>query len=145
MHDPVQVLHDTLWLWWRETDGLGPARIARRAGVSPRTVQLGLKRAREAEAERQHRIVDPPDQPARDPRLVPLFPVVPFTPGSACSHHGPILWGSVLCCMVCHRSGLDGMAPGLQRSPATDPRPDPKPGEKTPGKLTRKEKRARRR
>jgi len=38
---------------------------------------------------------------------MPLFPVASFVPGSACPHHGPIREGSVLCCMVCHQSGLD--------------------------------------
>ena len=164
---PPLAVRDSLWSLWRDEDRLSVAQIARRAGRSVRTVQLGLKRARARarEAELNHRVtagtektqhdgkglnslgaladsVVKSSSPRRVPRLVPLFPVVPFTPGSACSHHGPIPWGSVLCCMVCHRSGLDGIAPGLQRSPATDPKPDPKPAATKPGKLTRKEKRA---
>ena len=32
----------------------------------------------------------------------------------------------MLCCMVCHCSGIDDH-PGLLRSPLTDPAPEPKP------------------
>lgn len=42
------------------------------------------------------------------PILMPLFPVGPLTPQSPCPHYGPIPIGSVLCCMVCHQSGVDG-------------------------------------
>ena len=61
----------------------------------------------------------------RSPRLVPLFPIGALTPQSACPHHGPIRAGSVFCCMVCSRSGVDDH-PALKRDPRTDPRPERK-------------------
>jgi hypothetical protein len=64
--------------------------------------------------------------------LEPLFPTggVPFTPASECPHAGPIPKGSVFCCMVCHKSGKDGIDPavpdGVVRLP-DDPKPPEKP------------------
>jgi hypothetical protein len=51
----------------------------------------------------------------QSPRLVPLFPVGSFTPGSVCGHYGPIERGSVFCCMICHNSGQDDH-PSLQNN-----------------------------
>ena len=58
----------------------------------------------------------------RLPVLVPLFPIPVFDPQSSCAHRGPIRRGSVLCCMVCHRSGIDGHS--LLRPSADDPKPE---------------------
>ena len=82
--------------------------------------------------------------PRRPPTLVPLFPVVPYSPQAACAHHGAIPDGSALCCMVCHRSGVDGH-PALQRDHRTDPAPERAPeAPAKPGKReTRKQRRAR--
>jgi len=76
-----------------------------------------------------------------DPPLVPLFPIDLLTPRSPCPHHGPIPNGTVLCCMVCHRSGVD-TRPALKRDPRTDPKPEPKTEVKPPAKLTRRERRS---
>ncbi|QEH38666.1 hypothetical protein OJF2_72720 [Aquisphaera giovannonii] len=84
---------------------------------------------------------------ADEVRLVPLFPVGPFTPTSRCPHHGPIPKGSDLCCMVCLQSGHDDH-PDLRRDPRTDPRPEPKRAGAEPARTsahgeTRKERRRR--
>jgi RNA polymerase sigma factor (sigma-70 family) len=63
---------------------------------------------------------------SRPPGLLPLFPIVSYTPRSACPHHGPIEPGSLLCCMVCHRSGMDEH-PAMRRDLRTEPAPDRKP------------------
>jgi len=55
--------------------------------------------------------------------LVPLFPVNGFTPESPCPHHGPLPEGSALCCMACHKSGMDDH-PAIRRDRRFDPRPD---------------------
>jgi hypothetical protein len=145
-------------------------QIARRNHLSCRQVQFGIARARKREEERlqssllrdsrkrdklykrnQGKITPTSlarqvwEDPQRLPRLVPLFPIDAFTPGSACPHHGPIRTGSVFCCMVCSRSGLDGH-PALERDPLTDPRPEPKaPAAARAGAVreTRKERRRR--
>lgn len=76
-----------------------------------------------------------------EPPLVPLFPVADFTPHAACPHHGPLPRGTVLCCMVCHKSGVD-FRPALKRDTASEPKPEPKPEPVKPKKLTRKERRS---
>jgi len=119
-------------------------KIARREGLGCRRIQHGVSRARErgnmsrtrdsvCSTNLQERNGKIPvsagrairDDPNRPPRLVPLFPIGAFTPGSACPHHGPIRSGSVFCCMVCSQSGKDDH-PALKRDPQTDPRPEHK-------------------
>ena len=124
--------------------GYSIKEIARREGVGCRRIQYGVSRAREhgslcctspgdsrhdqygrneqgtGTVEKARR-----DDPNRPPRLVPLFPVGPFTPQSACPHHGTIRSGSMFCCMVCSQSGIDDH-PALKRDPRTDPRPERK-------------------
>jgi len=119
--------------------GYTTAQIARSEHLSVRRIQHGVARARTSESKVQAR------KPIRPPRLVPLFPIGPFTPSSACPHHGPIPAGSVLCCMVCSRSGIDGH-PALKRDRLTDPQRDPKlsPVSAAAGPETRKERRKRR-
>jgi len=116
--------------------------IARREGLGCRRIQHGVSRARErgnlSRIREYHssnelhewngeitasagRVVR--DDPNRPPRLVPFFPIGAFTPRSACPHRGPIRAGSVFCCMVCSRSGVDDH-PALKRDPRTDPRPE---------------------
>ena len=83
-----------------------------------------------------------PSRP-RPPQLVPLFPITVYDAQSTCPHHGPIRRGSLLCCMVCHRSGMDHHA-AFQRDRATDPKPDKKPAPARPGQReTRRQRRAR--
>ena len=80
----------------------------------------------------------------RLPKLVPFFPITSFVPSSPCPHRGAIRVGSVLCCAVCHKSGINGH-PLLQPS-ADDPKPERRktPRVAKPSKvLTRKEKRFR--
>jgi hypothetical protein len=107
------------WLWdFRQ--GVSANAIASREGVNVRRVRFGVARAsaRESSALRQIR--------GRVPWLVPLFPIGPYTPRSSCGHHKPFVAGSVLCCMVCHRSGWDDH-PAIQRDPQTDPAPEHRP------------------
>jgi hypothetical protein len=133
-------------LWLRDIRrGYTVAEVARRERLSRRSITMGLGRAREREKLSRKRNCDLRDIPnkqegrssgktrdpewsdaRRPPRLVPLFPIGPFTPQSQCPHHGPIRTGSVFCCMVCSRSGMDDH-PALQRDALTDPRPEPKP------------------
>jgi hypothetical protein len=137
-------------------------QIARREGVGWQRIQQGVLWARRREAAARsresrirdilrkwdrHRTIDPAGLEGEDargyPLLLPLFPIGAFTPHSQCPHHGPIRAGSVFCCMVCNRSGMDAH-PALQRDPRTDPRPDPKPAASAgAAKKTRKERRRR--
>ena len=160
---------EALWLY-EVTQGASIRQIARRSHLSCRQVQLGVARARKREKERLQasheqdsrerdtlqgrknnslpgahagRVVW--EDPRRLPRLVPLFPIGPFTPQAACSHHGPIRPGSMFCCMVCSHSGMDGH-PALKRNPRTDPRPEPRvaePAKAGGARETRKERRRR--
>jgi len=108
-----------VWLWERRR-GLGTKAIADREGVSIRRVRFGMARARAEEKS------DPSPNTLRPPRLIPLFPVGQYTPQSSCGHPQPFPSGSVLCCMVCHRSGMDEH-PALQRDSNTEPAPEQKP------------------
>ena len=110
-----------IWLW-DVRHGVSPNEIAMREGVTPRRIQQGLVRAKALEKSGSSTETDA----VHAPRLIPLFPIGAFTPQSTCRHHQPIEDGSLLCCMVCHRSGVDEH-PGLSRSPLTDPAPEPKP------------------
>ena len=53
----------------------------------------------------------PPSPKSSDttPELVPMFGPLPFTPATECRviHPQGIEPGSVLCCAVCHESGVD--------------------------------------
>lgn len=85
--------------------------------------------------------------------LEPLFPNRAFAPDSECPHAGLIPAGSILCCMVCHQSGVDDH-PAFARDPRTDPKPEPKvetpaepeptraekAGKKTSGKMAKRRK-----
>jgi len=74
----------------------------------------------------------------------PHVPLGSYTPQSICAHRRALRSGSLFCCMVCHRSGIDGH-PALKRDPRTDPSPEPKPAPapaKT-GRETRKQRRQR--
>jgi len=110
--------------------GLSIPEIAIRAGVSIGRVRYGVKRALAQEkpicADALNKQSSRSTRTIHSPRLVPLFPIGPYTPQSACPHRVPIEPGSVLCCMVCHRSGMDEH-PAMQRDPRTDPIPEPKP------------------
>jgi hypothetical protein len=137
---PVAARED-LWLG-KIREGWRISELSRRAGLSARRILHGIARARERErASRrresrtkeamreqrsgsvagQGRLAE--DGCSRPPRLVPLFPIGPFTPQSACPHRGPVRPGSILCCMVCCQSGMDDH-PALKRNPLTDPRPE---------------------
>ena len=109
--------------------GLSIHEIAVRAGVSIGRVRYGVKRARAQEKPISSiAVIEQSSSNAetiRPPRLIPLFPVGPYTPQSACPHRVPIKPGSALCCMVCHRSGKDDH-PALQRDSQTDPSPEPR-------------------
>lgn len=130
-------LRDAEWLRLRE-EGMSIAELAEEAGMSERHVKRALSRARKAEEDRLRDVPDatsdegdssePASAAPRTPwwmELVPLFPVTSFTPQSECPHRGPLPEGSLLCCMVCSASGIDGH-PAMKRDSATDPRPEPK-------------------
>jgi hypothetical protein len=142
-----------IWLYDMR-HGLSIPEIAIRAGVSVARVRYGVKRALAQEqpicSEALNKQPSPGTRTIHPPRLVPLFPIGPYTPQSACPHRVPIEPGSVLCCMVCHCSGMDEH-PAMQRDPRTDPIPEPKsvPTSVARSKLntqheTRKERRRRR-
>jgi hypothetical protein len=126
-----------IWLW-DVRHGVSTSEIAIRDGVSHRRVQFGVSRACALEK------TCPTETAIRPPRLIPLFPIAPYTPQSACGHHGPIEAGSLLCCMVCHCSGIEDH-PGLVRNPLTDPAPEPKPAPAPVTKKTARETRKQRR
>jgi hypothetical protein len=156
-----------VWLDYQRA-GISPRAIARRERLSVRRIQLGLARARRREnasrsmESRKRDILhtrdgtgprvqeSPPPfdlhrKQTQPPRLVPLFPIGPFTPSSVCPHQGPIRRGSVICCMVCSRSGMDDH-PALKRDPSTDPSPEPKTvlaPKPAHGRETRRERRKR--
>ena len=113
-------VRESVWLW-DSRHGVNVNEIAAREGVSIRRVQFGLARAQCQESRRFLRDV------RRPPRLVPLFPVGPYSPQSVCGHHQPIERGSVFCCMVCHTSGQDDH-PALQHDPRFDRKLDSKSG-----------------
>jgi hypothetical protein len=156
------------YIWLDDVrSGIGIKAIALREGVGERRVQYGVKRARARESASSLR-----DSRARDvlrdrdvgksartwgsagkwgpgsgypPRLIPLFPIGPFTPQSKCPHIGPIRPGSRVCCMICSRSGVDDH-PELKRDPRTDPRPEAKAlprARPATGHETRKQRRGR--
>ncbi|SRR5579883_77924 len=118
-----------IWLYdYRH--GVSVSEIASREGLSVRRVQLGVQRAQaHEELISSDALIEQVTARAGTiclPRLLPLFPIGPYTPQSACPHRGPIEPGSVLCCMICHSSGMDGH-PALQRDPQREPSPEPKP------------------
>jgi len=127
-----------IWLWDVQ-HGISISEIAIREGLDIQRVRIGVARARTLEKNGSN---DPGT--VHPPRLIPLFPIGAYTPQSTCAHHGPIEPGSLLCCMVCHCSGVDDH-PGLLRSPLTDPEPEPKPEpEPTEKRATRETRRQRR-
>ncbi len=134
-----------VWLWdHRHGSSLG--EIANRAGVSVSRLRFGLTRAAAQEKAPPNPLQAPTKGGPRPPKLVPLFPIGPYTPSSPCGHKRPIRVGSVLCCMVCHESGMDSH-PALIRDPRTDPKPEPKTPiarvDPSPAAETRKQKRKR--
>jgi hypothetical protein len=126
-----------VWLW-DHRHGISTKAIAMREGVTVRRVEFGLARAQAQEK------TCASSTAIRPPRLVPFFPIGSYTPHSACGHNRPIAPGSVLCCMVCHRSGVDDH-PALERNPLTEPAPEPKPAPapKKTSRETRKQRRQR--
>jgi hypothetical protein len=131
-----------IWLWDVQ-HGVSISEIAIREGLDIQRVRIGVARARtlEKSGSNEPGAVYPP-------RLIPLFPIGAYTPQSTCAHQGPIESGSLLCCMICHCSGVDDH-PGLLRSPLTDQEPEPKPApapapaEKRAQRETRRERRQR--
>jgi hypothetical protein len=117
-----------IWLY-DVRHGIGVNDIADRERVSLQRVYKGLKRARAMDKRPSEDAATPlfnlDVNIAHDPRLIPLFPIGPYTPQSACPHLEAIEQGSALCCMVCHSSGMDAH-PALRRDPRTDPAPEPK-------------------
>jgi hypothetical protein len=124
-----------IWLW-DHRHGICTKAIAMREGVTVQRVEFGLDRAQAQEKTCTNSAA------IRPPRLIPFFPIGSFTPQSACGHNRPIVPGSVLCCMVCHRSGVDDH-PAFKRDPLTEPAPEPKPAP-APKKTTRETRKQRR-
>ena len=115
------------YIWMYDIEhGLSPKEIAVREGLSVRRIRFGVERARQLENRSSQNIhLTREGRVARNPLLIPLFPVGAYTPQSSCPHRDPIEKGSAFCCMVCHRSGMDEH-PALQRDPLTDPLPESK-------------------
>ncbi len=129
-----------VWLW-DHRHGTSIQELASREHLSQRRIRLGLSRARAGEPPNPGATAAPT---STLPRLTPHFPVGMFDPGSPCPHHSTYKVGSLLCCMVCHASGLDSRV-AMQRSPLTDPKPEQVPEEPIVPKdapLTRRQKRA---
>jgi hypothetical protein len=146
----ADVAREYIWLWDKR-HGMSAQTIATRAGVSVRRVQFGLARARAMEKGHEQYgesgVGGAGESALRGPRLIPMFPIGSYTPQSNCAHHRAIRSGSLFCCMVCHRSGIDEH-PALHRDPRTDPAPEPKPAPspssaKQPARENRKQRRAR--
>lgn len=91
-----------IWLYDRR-HGIGITEIAQRSGVNTDAVKQGLKRARQVEQAADLSPLREPTESYR--RLIPLFPVGPFTPESACPHRDPLAPDSPFVCMTCHQSG----------------------------------------
>jgi hypothetical protein len=130
-----------VWLWDVE-HGRSVAEVSRREGVSTRRIRQGIAFARGS-------IPDTGDtaakEPLRPPRLEPLFPVLAYTPFSACPHYGRMRDGTRMCCMICHLTGVEAH-PALQRDRGSEPKPEKKPPVVVvkPAKVeTRRERRAR--
>jgi RNA polymerase sigma factor (sigma-70 family) len=123
-----------------------PARGVPFGSYAAKWIQGAIARAIGVDLRRRERPAGRLDRAtARPPGLVPLFPISAFTPRSTCPHQVPIAPGSALCCMVCHRSGMEGH-PALQRDPRTDPAPEPRPAPPPePGAESRETRRERRR
>jgi hypothetical protein len=135
-----------IWLW-DNRHGDSPEKIAAREHINAGRVRLGIARAGAREKGISQTTPAVKDQAGslRSPRLIPMFPLTSYVPTSPCGHRRMLRVGSLFCCMVCHRSGIDGH-PALQRDPRTDPSPEPKPVPlvaKKAAKETRKQKRAR--
>jgi hypothetical protein len=128
-----QKKQDRLFLKARR-GGMSARDIARRFDTCIKAVYNGIERARLAEAPAG-------TEPLRPPKLVPLFPLTPLTPSVACPHYGPIRKGSIFCCMVCNRSGMD-FHRALRLNAKDVPKRDPKPKPPAEPVLTRKEKRS---
>lgn len=113
-----------VWLWDVQ-HGVSIAEVAQREGLSRRRVRQGIAWARGLSSASGTGDTGTPEK-LRPPRLVPLFPIGAFTPLSECERHRWITRGSVFCCMICHRTGVDDH-PALQRNWLTDPKPEPPP------------------
>ncbi len=127
-----------IWLW-DVRHGVSANEIALREGLNVQRVRIGIARAKTLEKNGTN-----DNEAVRPPRLIPLFPIGAYTPQSECAHHRPIEDGSLLCCMVCHCSGVDDH-PGLMRSPLTDPTPEPKPAPAPSPRQNKRETRRQRR
>jgi len=152
VYGEAREIRDQEWLRLRQ-GGEPTSAIAERAGVSVQLVRRAIARLRERDGSRHQDDDSPillpirganapgPDEaPDAEPaprspwwlELVPIFPIGSFTPSSECPHRGPIPKGSLACCMVCSRSGVDDH-PALKRDPATDPKPEPGPAPREEG------------
>ncbi len=116
----VNAARDYIWLYDKR-HGMSLQAMADRDNVNVRRIRSGIERAEAADAA----TVATPLRPSiNQPPLVLLFPCVGFGPSIPCPHRGPIRRGSILCCAVCHKSGVDGH-PALLRDPTTDPKCEP--------------------
>jgi hypothetical protein len=132
-----------VWLWdYRH--GRPTKEIAARERLSERRVREGISRAAASMTLTPGETSALTDPALRTPRLEPLFPILTFTPQSACGHKRDLRKGSCFVCMVCHKSGMDGHR-ALVRDPRTDPRPEPKKPPPPPPKPGARESRRQRR
>lgn len=121
-----------------EATALHALRAATRNGTEIPTTAVHWLDPATGERLRPTKLSPDDERTLRHVRLLPRFPVAPFTRESKCAHKGPLPRGSSDYCPCCDKSGLDGIVIPVDVKPL--PR-DPKPAEPKKAEPTRKERR----
>lgn len=140
--EPISLAEIEGWLALTAA-GWPAADVADQSGVWPDLVRAACKESAEAKSRGAPIRYEFQGGRVREPRVRLELPAGPLTPKSTCPHaESPIPAGEPTLCLICHRSGLDGLHAALYRDPKADPRPEPReppePGDKPP---TREERR----